>query len=171
MQTEKVLHISKNVKKIYIIGLPGSGKTTLALKLSKRLHLKHVQFDYLFKVFGNFGNRKYRALSEKEYMPKVYRVLKNYKNWVIEGGKLTEEVVQVTDMLIFVHIPIYKSVLRIIKRYFVDKHQREVYGLAENIILIRKTIQRSPERMKQYKKLTDSHSDGHIISNKSILKF
>ncbi|QWB96581.1 shikimate kinase [Mycoplasmatota bacterium] len=57
--------------KIYLIGMPGSGKTTIALKLAKALGYTYIDLDgmiekdaHLFteEIFEKYGEEKFRAL-------------------------------------------------------------------------------------------------------------
>lgn len=45
--------------RLYIIGPPGSGKTTLAKKLSKKYHVDHYELDLL--VFDDENNHNRRS--------------------------------------------------------------------------------------------------------------
>ena len=48
-----MINMNKNIKNIVLIGMPGSGKTTIGKILSKKLGLKHVDIDkYIKKSAG-----------------------------------------------------------------------------------------------------------------------
>ncbi len=52
--------IKKNrIKKINIIGRPGSGKTTLCFKLKKSLITETLNIDSLFEKYNNFSEINY----------------------------------------------------------------------------------------------------------------
>ena len=62
--------------KILIMGLPGSGKTTLALKLSKKLKAKWLNADKIRKKFNDWDFSKEVELDKlKEWQ----KFLKNMK--------------------------------------------------------------------------------------------
>ncbi len=57
--------------KVYLIGMPGSGKTTIALKLAKALDYKFVDLDgiierdahmFIEEIFDKYGEEKFRQL-------------------------------------------------------------------------------------------------------------
>ncbi len=60
--------------KIYIIGMPGSGKTTIAKHLAKALNYTLIDLDgviekdallYIEEIFDKFGEKKFRELETK----------------------------------------------------------------------------------------------------------
>ena len=57
--------------RIYIIGMPGSGKTTISKKLSEYLNIKYIDLDYeiefqakmfIEEIFYRYGEQKFREL-------------------------------------------------------------------------------------------------------------
>ena len=57
--------------RIYIIGMPGSGKTTIARHLAKKLDYTYIDLDgliekdalmYVEEIFDKYGEEKFRAL-------------------------------------------------------------------------------------------------------------
>jgi len=57
--------------KIYLIGMPGSGKTTIARKLAKQLNYTYIDLDGMIEkdakmfiefIFEKYGEEKFRAL-------------------------------------------------------------------------------------------------------------
>lgn len=155
---------SPSFKKVYLIGLPGCGKTTLAKKISKQFGLPHIEFDYLFKEFGDFNGRKYRPLSENEYLPKVDKATK--KNaWVVEGGKFVESLLEKADVTFFIDIPVWKSIYRLCKRYFTNIEQQKIYGLKENLRLIKKVLLTGEKTRKKFKGLCELNARMKILKN------
>ena len=57
--------------KILIMGLPGSGKTTLALKLSKKLKAKWLNADKIRKKFNDWDFSKEGRIRQAKRMAKI----------------------------------------------------------------------------------------------------
>lgn len=60
--------------RIYIIGMPGSGKTTIARHLAKKLDYTYIDLDgliekdalmYVEEIFDKYGEEKFRALETR----------------------------------------------------------------------------------------------------------
>ncbi len=68
------------LSKIYIMGPPGSGKTSFAKKISCRLKIPNFDLDDI-----SFRKDKYKKINEKSRDKKLSKILKN-KKWIIEGS-------------------------------------------------------------------------------------
>lgn len=99
------------MKKIAIIGCAGSGKTTLAIKLSKLLNLPIYHLDqYYWKP-----NWQRPIFEEFEA---AHKQLCDQKEWIIEGiySRTLEYRFKTTDCVIFLDIPRRLCLWRILKR-------------------------------------------------------
>jgi len=83
--------------KVYLIGMPGSGKTTIASKLAKALGFKYVDLDgtiekdahmFIEEIFEKYGEEKFRDLETK-----ALKTCLNEENVVIAcgGGIITRK--------------------------------------------------------------------------------
>jgi adenylate kinase family enzyme len=107
------------VKKIHIIGSVGSGKTTLAKKLSKDHNIPHYELDNV--VWKRFQTGDIRR-SEKE-RDAFLRNIVNSDAWINEGVHyqwVTESFVN-AELIIFLDTRFSKRTYRIIKRYFLQQ--------------------------------------------------
>jgi adenylate kinase family enzyme len=110
--------IKKNrIKKINIIGRPGSGKTTLCLKLKESLITETLNIDSLFENYNNFSDIKYS----------IEECLK--KNLIIDGtytSLLSFERVELTDLFIYIESNIFNSMKNVIRREILKQN---IFGL------------------------------------------
>ena len=112
----------KKYKRIYIIGPVGSGKTTLARKLSNILNLPHTETDV---IRWNPLNNLHRTDTDRtKYLS---RVLKS-KKWIIDGvncTKWTEPIWEKADIVIITDIFLIKRIFWVIKRYFLCEEEKQ----------------------------------------------
>ncbi len=113
------------MKKIYIIGAVGTGKTTLAKKLSEKLNIKMYQLDKVVWDDDN-GNRK---RTEEEVIEIFNEILKK-DSWIIEdvGRKKFAEGIKQADMIYYIDLPSLVIYKRCILRWFKQKFGKEEYN-------------------------------------------
>ena len=99
--------------KIYIIGSVGSGKTTLAKRLSKELNIPHIELDNI--TWERIPNQHDRKRSHEEIEPLFNEILKE-DNWVMEnvGKSVYDRNYDEADTIIYLKLPrivLYKQIL------------------------------------------------------------
>ena len=124
--------------KICIIGLPGSGKTTLAKKLAHMHSLEHMNLDYILWRRIE-GKKKRQKIPEKEYLPAIEKFISK-DNWIVEGIFAFENVLKNADKIIWINPPLQKLLFRQWKRYATDPVQRREHTLRSNMKLSRDII-------------------------------
>ena len=118
--------------KINIIGLPASGKTTLAASISHIYSLPCLNLDTL--VFETVHKHQRVRVSSDEYLQTVKKFM--YKRqWVIEGIYPIDEVLQKADVVIWMHRSFPKLLYLQWFRYCTDRQQRQEYGFISNVKL------------------------------------
>lgn len=109
------------MKRVTIIGSPGSGKTTLSRIIAEKTGLPLIHLDRYFhdKSYGFNGH------GDKKWISHVKKLTLR-SEWIIEGnyrGTL-ESRLKRSDLIIFLDIPRYRSLYGLLKRRF--EHRNKV---------------------------------------------
>lgn len=103
--------------KILIIGTVGTGKTTLAKKLSKQYNIKYYEIDSIV----HDDNNKIKRTSKQQY--EIIEKINNNVNWIIEGvlRKNLYYLLELADKIIYLDISKKVRNRRILIRYIKQK--------------------------------------------------
>ena len=107
---------SRKIKKIYLVGSVGSGKTTLGKVLATKLSLNFYEMDNIIFERLPSGDRK---RSDEEVNNLVGHILEE-DTWLIEGTCLRDIVQPIfnnSQIIIFLDIPYLVRVFRFSKRF------------------------------------------------------
>lgn len=107
---------SRKIKKIYLVGSVGSGKTTLGKVLATKLSLNFYEMDNIIFERLPLGDRK---RSDEEVNNLVGHILEE-DTWLIEGTCLRDIVQPIfnnSQIIIFLDIPYLVRVFRFSKRF------------------------------------------------------
>ncbi|MCP3660767.1 MAG: DNA topology modulation protein [Bacteroidetes bacterium] len=103
--------------KIMIFGRPGSGKSTFAFWLHKKINLPLYHLDKYFYI-DNWT----KSWIERDYNEflKIQKDIVNKNNWIVDGNCLSSLELRYNkaDICIYFDYPRYICYLRIFKRYF-----------------------------------------------------
>ncbi|GGI44655.1 DNA topology modulation protein [Paenibacillus marchantiophytorum] len=116
-----VIYLNRNnPNKIHIIGSVGSGKTTLARNLSRKINVPYYELDNV--VWKRHKSEDIRRSDEErdEYLNTIIRT----DRWIIEGAHNHEWVFksfQNADLIIFLDTPYAIRIIRITKRFILQK--------------------------------------------------
>lgn len=116
-----------NYTSINIIGSPGSGKTTLSMKLTEKLGFKIINFDELFDKLGN-GSK---------VLNQIEKTLSSEKNVIVDGtytSLLSEKRLSNTDLFIYLSKNPILCFLRVVKRNLINSSLFENEKLSFKII-------------------------------------
>ena len=149
------------MKKIYIIGAVGTGKTTLAKALSKELNIKMYQLD---KVVwdDDDGNRK----RTDEEVDQIFNKILEEDSWIIEdvGRKKFIEGIKQADMVYYIDLPRFVIYKRCILRWFKQKLGKEEYnykptikGLIQMMKWARQDIESKNEKINRINELSKNY--------------
>ncbi len=120
------------MKKIFIIGMTGSGKSSLAKKISKKLKIPTYDLDDIFWI------EKYSVKKDDENCKIELKKILKKETWIIEGvydwGK---EAADKSDLIIWLNYGINICAYRVFKRWLFSKKRektiKEIYGLIKYI--------------------------------------
>lgn len=160
--------------KILIVGGIGSGKTTLASKLSKILNIKHHELDDIAYIRRDIHEKRKPRVRDK----KVKSLLKR-KRWIIEGfysQYWTYPIYRKADIVLILNIKTSTSKNRLIRRFLKRKlsfkKQRDVNQKFKRMISLIKYIDEYPKKYFQMEKETAKEFNKNvlILKNKKEIK-
>jgi adenylate kinase family enzyme len=124
--------------KINIIGPSCVGKTTLSSVVAKKNNWPHFDLDLEFIDADYLAQTKIFRYREKEAINKrIKRIIKDNKDWIIEGVYAVDNVFNAADIIILIKLPFYIPLQWQWKRFCTSKFQRDTYGFLNNLGLTR----------------------------------
>lgn len=157
-------------KRVFIFGSVGSGKTTLATKLSKLTRIKFYTLgEIVYKVYPKI------RYSSKERDKKLKDIV-NKKQWIIEGAYWNSWILPAfkkADFVIIINLKTNVILKQIVKRMV----KKSLKGDHTNTKTIKKQLQfissYRGKNLKKYKKLVEKYKKKSIIlqSRKEIDDF
>lgn len=123
--------------KIYIIGSPGSGKTTLAKVLSKRYNIKYYELDCI--VYDDNNNHRKRT---KEEIEKLFSTILKNKSFIIEdvGRNKFKKGRDICDKIYYIKLNKVRIYKQMISRWFKQRLGKEKYNYPPTIHQFFETI-------------------------------
>lgn len=122
--------MSEDINKIAIIGGPGTGKSTLANNLGRKLNLPICHLDSI-NYFGNWVER------DKKERDNIILQKVSEPKWVMDGtyNSTLEERVQKSDLTIFLRYSTLAKMKGILYRYFNNKgiEKKDIPGCREQM--------------------------------------
>lgn len=109
-----------NARRIYIFGAMGSGKTTLAKKISKKLHLISYDLDDIYWKI------KYDIHRSDKECKKLLKEITKKKEWIIEGcfSRWIEPAMRRSQLIVYLDPPFLTLLYRMFKRFLIRKLRR-----------------------------------------------
>jgi len=113
------------MKKIYIIGPVGSGKTTFSKQLSKKYGIKRYELD---KVSWDDDNGNVKRTDEEAL--KLFDEILKRKSWIIEdvGRDKFKKGREEADIIYYIKLSRLKSYYRVTKRWINQRMGKEPYN-------------------------------------------
>jgi adenylate kinase family enzyme len=152
--------LNKPIKKIFILGAAGSGKTHLAKILSKKLKIPHHDLDDIkWKI-------KYTEKRNRLEKIKFIKKITKKNKWIIEGPytSFISLAVEKSDLIIWLNLNKNTLGYRILKRYL--RREREIKNSLFYTLKLIKTIRKYKKKNPHF----ESHKDSLKKSmNKTII--
>jgi len=123
----------KNLKRIYIIGPSGSGKSFLAKKLSNQLKIPAYDLDDIFWL-----KKPIKKRPEQMWKPLLERISKKQK-WIIEGifHAWVESAIKKSDLIIWLDFPPRTLSWRLLTRHIKRKLKGSPYKIKDTLYLLK----------------------------------
>ncbi len=128
--------------KIFIIGGAGSGKTTLAKKLSKQYHIPHFDLDEINWINDN-GQSSGVKRDKKERSLLLHNLLETNSDWIFEGiyfKNWIDPIIEQADKIIVLNPSKWLRCYRCFKRFIKRKLGLEPFPHKETFISFLKLI-------------------------------
>jgi len=103
------------LRKIFIIGIVASGKTTLAKRLSEALHIPWYELDAI--VHHQTATGRYKRTADEQIG--VVQTIDKHGEWIFEGTDRASYrcLFDMADTIIFLDTPLWKRRIRIFTRF------------------------------------------------------
>ena len=154
------------MKKIYIIGPVGSGKTTFSNKLAEKLKIKKYELD---KVSWDDENGNIKR--EAKEVEKIFNEIINQKSWIIEdiGRDKFKKGREKADVIYYLKLNKLKSYYRVTKRWIKQRLGLERYNYPPNLeqfLYYYSTVRSFYKKEKELLKSLEEYKDKVIFLNK-----
>ncbi len=154
------------VMRISIIGMPGSGKTTLAERISKKLDIPHIHLDrFWFEAGGQRNSRTTPNIENvRAYIREKTLEAIGKESWVSDGfySRIQPEIAARADTIIFLDIPLWRRLINHTTRIgYADRHKE--LTLRQEILFFFDIIRRHFTARPKIQALVREHRDKLII--------
>lgn len=160
------------MKKIYIIGIVASGKTTMSKELSKKLLIPYYELDNV--VYTKKNNKRYKRTNEELF--EVINDINMNNSWIFEGvyRESYKYILDYSDTIIFLDVPLYIRKIRILKRFIMQQFNLEKSEYKSDLKMLKMMFKWTKDfetnRCIFEKMLNEYSSKLVVISNKNELR-
>ena len=125
--------MKKELKRIYILGCSGSGKTSVAQELAGKLHIPRYDLDDIF------WKKKYTVKRDESTCRSMLQKLAKKDQWIIEGvyDRWVDPAFKRAMLVVWLDISPWLITYRLIKRYLVRNKENPEESWKDTVTLIR----------------------------------
>lgn len=163
--------------RIDIVGLPASGKSTLAANISKRFSITHIHLDrFWLENGGRQGRHDTPNIEEvkEKVKEKAVEALKE-KSWVSDGVYMNvqEVIAPLADVIVFLDVPLPARLLNHMRRAFFEPKRHTELGLWDEITFFREIVRRERKSKPKLLKFIEEYKNKVVIlrSKKEIQEY
>lgn len=164
--------------KLLIIGQKGSGKTTLAKKLSGLYDLPFLEIDQVWLNMNMASIHKADAATKqkitKTIRSSIQKFVDQHENWVCDGfyAEALTPAAEKADQIIFIDLPLWQRQIHHLKRVFTGSSTKQ-FSLLEGIMFAYKMIGRTKRTKSPLKDFIEKYQAKTIVlkSHKEIGTF
>jgi adenylate kinase family enzyme len=124
-------------RRFSVMGIPGSGKTTMSRAIATRLGLTHVELDALYH------GPNWSEPPREEFERRVAAALEGLEGWVVDGNYRSAVgglVLESADTIVWLNLPLFVCQRRILRRTWRRILTREELWESKNRETIRNTF-------------------------------
>lgn len=169
MENEKKKVKMNLPKRIYIIGTMGSGKTTLAKKLSHITKIKNYPLDNIYY------SRKYDKKRKHDIRERKLNKLLEKKNWIIEGvfNNWTEDIFKTADLVIWLDLHPPHLIVNLLKRFFKKEDEKANFKNIKESMKYAVGYRKGSKKFIWHKTMLEKHKTNliHIKTKRQLNKF
>ncbi len=163
--------------RITILGLPASGKSSLAREIADKLNIPYIHMDRFWLEAGGGHNSRSTPNPEGTQAHMREKVLEaiESESWVSDGvyGLIQPEIAKKADVVVFLDIPLWRRLLNHAARTLHRKHRPGKMTFWADLGFFPEIIRHDLRKESNIKNLLEAHQPKVVIlrSRKEIGKY
>lgn len=153
--------------RITILGLPASGKSTLARAISKKIEVPHIQLDRFWLEAGGKQNSLNTPNIEAVRAHIVEKAMNaiSVEGWVSDGfySQVQTVIADSADIVVFLDVPLWKRLLNYISRVFRRQHAHPELSLWDDIKFVVEVVKRTFTKGPRHRKFIENYKDKLVV--------
>lgn len=153
--------------RITILGLPASGKSTLAREIAKKAGVPHIQLDRFWLEAGGKQN-SFNTPNIEDVRAHVVEKTMNAisaEEWVSDGfySQVQTAIADRADIVIFLDVPLWKRLFNYTTRVFRRKHAHPELSLWDDIKFTIEVVKRTFTKGPRHRRFIKNYKDKLVV--------